>query len=94
MCHSKCAPVITINSLIVSTTFVHTCTYLICVQVAFKMYLGIVPKVDNWSVSNREFSLVMDHNPLVDFVELPEEHRLLWYSNILCGVIRGALEKV
>ena len=58
------------------------------------MYLGIVPKVDNWSISNREFSLIMDHNPLVDFVELPEEHRSLWYSNILCGVIRGALEMV
>ena len=63
-------------------------------QVAFKMYLGIVPKVENWSVSNREFSLILDHNPLVDFVELPEEHRSLWYSNILCGVIRGALEMV
>ena len=58
------------------------------------MYLGIVPKVDNWNISNREFSLIMDHNPLVDFVELPEEHRSLWYSNILCGVIRGALEMV
>ena len=58
------------------------------------MYLGIVPKVDNWNNSSREFSLIMDHNPLVDFVELPEEHRSLWYSNILCGVIKGALEMV
>ena len=58
------------------------------------MYLGVVPKVDNWSVSGREFSLCLDHNPLVDFVELPDDHRTLWYSNILCGVIRGALEMV
>lgn len=30
-----------------------------------------------------------------DFVELPEDGRAteeLWYSNVLCGVIRGALE--
>ena len=46
------------------------------------------------SPCNREFSLILDHNPLVDFVELPEEHRSLWYSNILCGVIKGALEMV
>jgi hypothetical protein len=37
---------------------------------------------------------VMTDNPLADFVELPEEYRPLCYSNLLPGVIRGALEMV
>ena len=36
----------------------------------------------------------MTDNPLADFVELPEEYRPLCYSNMLAGVIRGALEMV
>lgn len=38
----------------------------------------------------------MDENPLAEFVELPEEvlEGGLWFSNVLCGVIRGALEMV
>jgi hypothetical protein len=34
---------------------------------------------------------------LVDFVELPDDGRAqdeLWYSSILCGILRGALEMV
>jgi hypothetical protein len=41
--------------------------------------------------------LVLEENPLADFVELPDDGRAqeeLWYSNILCGVLRGALEMV
>ena len=35
-------------------------------------------------------------NPLAEFVELPEEalEGGLWYGNVLCGVLRGALEMV
>lgn len=42
------------------------------------------------------FTLTFDENPLAEFVELPEEalNGGLWYSNVLCGVIRGALEMV
>jgi len=42
------------------------------------------------------FSLTFDDNPLAEFVELPEEalEGGLWFSNVLCGVIRGALEMV
>ena len=58
------------------------------------MYLGVVPVVTNWSAAGDEFSLLMDNNPLSDFVELPEGHESLNYSNLLCGVIRGALEMV
>ncbi|KAK2149848.1 hypothetical protein LSH36_434g00009 [Paralvinella palmiformis] len=63
-------------------------------KVGFKMFLGIVPVVTNWSASGDEFSLLLENNPLTDFVELPEGHSSLNYSNILCGVLRGALEMV
>lgn len=63
-------------------------------QVGFKMFLGISPTVANWSSDSQAFSLIFDENPLTDFVELPESHSALLYSNILCGVVRGALEMV
>ncbi|EDR14903.1 transport protein particle complex subunit [Laccaria bicolor S238N-H82] len=42
------------------------------------------------------FTLTLEENPLAEFVELPEEvlDGGLWFSNVLCGVIRGALEMV
>jgi hypothetical protein len=42
------------------------------------------------------FVLTFDENPLAEFVELPEEalEGGLWFSNVLCGVLRGALEMV
>ena len=65
-------------------------------QIAFKIYLNITPTVTSWASDDKSFSLVFDENPLADFVELPEDgpYEKLWYSNILCGVIRGALEMV
>ncbi|XP_072018621.1 trafficking protein particle complex subunit 3-like [Amphiura filiformis] len=63
-------------------------------KTAFRMFLGITPTISNWSAAGDEFSLVMEQNPLTDFVELPEEHGQLNFSNILCGVIRGSLETV
>lgn len=40
--------------------------------------------------------MTFDENPLAEFVELPEEalDGGLWFSNVLCGVLRGALEMV
>nr|XP_002121979.1 trafficking protein particle complex subunit 3-like [Ciona intestinalis] len=61
-------------------------------KVAFKMYLNITPVVTNWSLANDEFSLILENNPLAEFVELPERHSDLNYANVLCGAIRGALE--
>ncbi|KAK9768584.1 transport protein particle 22 kDa subunit [Basidiobolus ranarum] len=64
-------------------------------KVGFKMFLNITPTVTNFSSDNKEFSLILDENPLVDFVELPEDAiQELWYSNVLCGVIRGSLEMI
>ena len=58
------------------------------------MFLGITPQVASWSAAGDEFSLMFDSNPLAEFVELPEGHSNLWYSNLLVGVIKGALEMV
>ncbi|KAK7555353.1 BET3 family protein [Phyllosticta citricarpa] len=66
-------------------------------KVGFKIFLNITPTVSNWTSDNKQFSLMLDENPLADFVELPDDGRAqdeLWYSNILCGVLRGALEMV
>ncbi|OCK84836.1 BET3 family protein [Lepidopterella palustris CBS 459.81] len=66
-------------------------------KVGFKIFLNITPTITNWTSDNKQFSLVFDENPLADFVELPDDGRAqdeLWYSNILCGVLRGSLEMV
>lgn len=66
-------------------------------KVGFKMFLNITPTIDNWTPDNRQFSLILDENPLAEFVELPDDGRAqkeLWYSNILAGVIKGACEMV
>jgi len=63
-------------------------------QVAFKMYFGSSPSISNWSAGNDEFSLMLDNNPLTEYVELPDSLLNLKYSNIFAGAIRGALEMV
>lgn len=63
-------------------------------KVAFKMFLGVSATVGVWSQDKKTFGIVFDDNPLAEFAELPEECGGLWYSNVLCGVIRGALEMV
>ena len=53
--------------------------------------------MSNWSSDSKQFSLIFEENPLADFVELPDDGKSqdeLWFSNILCGVLRGALEMV
>ncbi|KAJ7341863.1 hypothetical protein JRQ81_007487 [Phrynocephalus forsythii] len=67
----------------------------IIAQVAFKMYLNVTPTVTCSGRGGNEFSLILDKNPLVDFVEeLPAGRSSLCYCNLLCGAIRGALEMV
>ena len=61
----------------------------------FRMFLGTVPEIRNWSAAKDEFSLILTENPLSEFVELPPNcANSLWYSNIICGVVKGALEMV
>ncbi|KAH8601984.1 trafficking protein-like protein particle complex subunit 3 [Bisporella sp. PMI_857] len=66
-------------------------------KVGFKMFLNITPTIANWTSDSKQFSLIFEENPLADFVELPDDGRAqdeLWYSNIFCGILRGALEMV
>lgn len=50
----------------------------------------------NTNAPGSSFTLTLDENPLAEFVELPDEalEGGLLYSNVLCGVLRGALEMV
>jgi trafficking protein particle complex subunit 3 len=70
----------------------------ICIEskIAFRIYLNITPMVTSWAADEMSLSVIFDENPLADFVELPEDgpYEKLWYSNVLCGVIGGALEMV
>ncbi|KAL5147672.1 Trafficking protein particle complex subunit 3 [Glycine soja] len=68
------------------------CWYLIIV--GFKMFLGVTASVTNWDADGTCCSIVLEDNPLVDFVELPDNCQGLYYCNILSGVIRGALDMV
>lgn len=66
-------------------------------KVGFKVFMNVVPTVTHWSEDGKGFGLVFEENPLGEFVELPDDGRAqneLWYSSILCGVLRGALEMV
>jgi len=82
----------------------------IIAKVGFKSFLNITPNITHaqpqpltspatkttGASPGSMFSLTFDDNPLAEFVELPEEalEGGLWFSNVLCGVIRGALEMV
>eukprot|EP01040_Poterioochromonas_malhamensis_P016124 gene16124-18223_t len=63
-------------------------------KIAFRMFLGISPEITNWNRENTSFSLFIVDNPFVDFVELPPDYQDLCYCNMLCGIIKGALEMV
>ncbi|WVO21346.1 uncharacterized protein IAS62_002654 [Cryptococcus decagattii] len=74
-------------------------------KVAFRSFLAITPTVSfppptqqptNNLGQSSEFILTFDENPLAEFAELPPDAREggLWFSNVLCGVIRGALEMI
>ena len=52
------------------------------------------PQLTEWNDEATEFTLVLSDNPLADFTELPEQYRGLFFSNVIAGVVRGALETV
>jgi hypothetical protein len=70
-------------------------------KMGFKMFLGVQAEVGGFSQDQKSFSIYLQENPLSTFVELPgdeqggsDDLRRLKYSNVYCGVIRGALEQV
>ncbi|CBY22621.1 unnamed protein product [Oikopleura dioica] len=64
------------------------------IQSAFKQYINVQPQVGKWNDAQNSFSLTLDTNPLTSFVELPAELSRLYYCQLFCGIIRGALEMV
>lgn len=63
-------------------------------KVAVKMFLGI--DSDITEINAKTFLLTFAENPLNDFVELPSHliSSQFAYSNLYCGIIRGALEQL
>ena len=69
---------------------------------ALKFYLNVGAKYElvktdsNMIDTNQqyEYRIYFSENPLNDYVELPDKFKGLWYSNMICGVIRGALEAI
>ena len=57
------------------------------------MYFGASADIKDWNKDKLECTFVINDNPLAEFVMLPINlQSTLWYSNIICGVIKGALE--
>lgn len=61
-------------------------------KIGFKMFLGVNADITHWNTEFSACTLVIYDNPLVEFVELPPQvSGVLWYSNLLCGILKGAL---
>ncbi|CAI5445573.1 unnamed protein product [Caenorhabditis angaria] len=63
---------------------------------AIPCYLGVNATVTNWSNGDRDFSIILESNPLTELVQVPP-HLIsagLSYSQLIAGAIRGALEAV
>ncbi|GBE59809.1 Bet3 transport protein [Babesia ovata] len=63
-------------------------------KVGLKMFLGITGDVIVVDEAKNHYHIAFQENPLDQFVELPENLSGLAYSNIICGVIIGALEQL
>ncbi|ORM39824.1 Trafficking protein particle complex subunit 3 [Babesia sp. Xinjiang] len=63
-------------------------------KVGLKMFLGITGEVIVVDEANNRYNISFQENPLDQFVEIPENLAGLAYSNIICGVIIGALEQL
>jgi len=57
---------------------------------ALKTYLGVTALATPVGQVGDEFSIVIESNPLVEFVEIPAEWAKICYSQVICGAIRGA----
>lgn len=57
------------------------------------LYLGVTAQITNWTPASDEFILVMDSNPLTEFVEVPENlaSELKLVKNELVFVVRNQL---
>ena len=64
-------------------------------RIAFKMFLGVDAEAIIFP-SSKECVINFQENPLIDFVELPNHlvNSDFLYSNVYCGIIRGAFEQL
>lgn len=62
--------------------------------VGLKMFLNATASVSDWNTEGTACSIVIQGNPLTDFVQLPDDLQSLQYNNIICGVIEGALDMI
>ena len=64
----------------------------------FTSFLGIpdynFQKTKDGENDCNEYEITFKTNPLNLFVELPEKLKTLWYSNLICGIIRGAFDVI
>jgi hypothetical protein len=60
------------------------------VKVAMKLFLGVT--VEIVTSGEDQYIVKMNENPLMVFVELPEDRQDLQYSQLLAGMLRGMLE--
>lgn len=61
------------------------------------MFLGVKGDLEELKADSHKdisFNIVLNDNPLTDFVEIPEHLSGLSYNNIICGAIRGAIHSV
>ncbi|KAK1442171.1 trafficking protein particle complex subunit 3 like protein [Babesia gibsoni] len=63
-------------------------------KIGLKMFLGINADVVAVPEEKDHYHILFKDNPLDQFVELPDNLSGLNYSNIICGVIQGALEQL
>ncbi|MES1922694.1 Trafficking protein particle complex subunit 3 [Bonamia ostreae] len=62
-------------------------------KTALKVYLGTTAEVKKTENPN-VFVMFLEHNPLEKYLNLPESKADLVYSNVVPGVIRGALSAI
>lgn len=64
------------------------------VKVAFKLFLGVTVDIvtTNKEEDKTQYTVKMNENPLMVFVELPDDRQDLEYSQLLAGMVRGMLE--
>mmetsp|Transcript_10388 Transcript_10388/g.15194 ORF Transcript_10388/g.15194 Transcript_10388/m.15194 type:complete len:193 (+) Transcript_10388:73-651(+) len=69
-------------------------------KLALRLFLGIQTAQVRSVVTNDkndaiQYSIIFHDNPLNEFVHLPDKYKnTLWYSNMICGAISGALKKM
>lgn len=62
--------------------------------IGLKLFLNASATVSGWNPEGTACTIVIQGNPLTDFVQLPNDLESLQYNNIICGVIEGALDMI